>query len=369
MPGIMIILDGAEDGAYAELGGKTPYEWGRGAAFSEIDGNSAFGRLITTPAGFEPDTLTCILTLLGVDAANIPSGRSAIEALAIGMPVGRDDLVLRCNFVKIAADGTLEDPTCAAPPEIAGDLMTAVSEPPGVELRRVGPYKCLQRIEGAGASLDGLVTFPPHNYAGKPLEEVLPRGNTLADSLAETSRRLLEIYRPYTVLNWAHSARTELPQFAALHGGASGAMVSATHAPMGAAIAMGMACPVIPGATGDVDTDLGAKLSAALGLLETNDFVMLHIGGPDEATHRFNPREKAEFMRRLDGELVAPLLAAVPDGTGVMVTCDHMAFCSTGGHSADPVAFRLYKKGGKMDGDLGLLDGRQAVGALLDIAN
>jgi 2,3-bisphosphoglycerate-independent phosphoglycerate mutase len=104
---------------------------------------------------------------------------------------------------------------------------------------------------------------------------------------------------------------------------------------------MGMACPALPTATGDIDTDLAAKVTATLEELATHDFVMLHVGGPDEATHRGNVREKADFVAKLDRELIAPILAGCADGTRIMLTCDHMAFCRTGGHSADPVAFLL----------------------------
>ncbi len=209
-----------------------------------------------------------------------------------------------------------------------------------------------------------MVTFPPHNYSGRPLEQLLPRGNAFADELAEFTRKQLKIFAPYTVLNWAASVPAALPPFASLHGGMSGGMVSATHAPMGGAIAMGMDCPVIPSATGDVDTDLSAKLEATLRLARERDFVMLHIGGTDEATHRFDAREKAEFVNKTDREVIEPLLKAVPDGTRIMVTCDHVALCTTGGHTAEPVEFMLYEKGARLNelsGDLGLRDGKDAV--------
>lgn len=364
MANIMIVLDGLEDTTYPMLAGKTPYDFGKGEAFRELEAHSATGRLKTTPEDFEPDTQTCVLTMLGVAPEQIPSGRSCIEALAIGMPVEKDDMVLRCNFVKITPDGRVEDPTCAAPKEVANALLAEVSALPGVNVTQVGSYKSLQRIAGGKEYLAGMVTYPPHNYAGCPLEELLPSGNELADKLADFSRAMLKKYAPYTVYNWAHSVSQGLPAFAELHGGKTGGMVSATHAPMGGAIAMGMACPELPTATGDTDTDLAAKVKATLALLAERDFVMLHVGGPDEATHRQDAKEKAEFVAKMDKELMAPLLAAVPKGTRIMVTCDHMALCTTGGHLSDPVAFWLYEKGGDLSGDLGVREGTEAVEVL-----
>lgn len=363
MANIMIVLDGLQDIAYPSLGGKTPYDAGKGENFRLMEQAGATGRLQATPAGFEPDTQTCVLTLLGVPPEQIPSGRSCLEALAIQMPVGQDDIVLRCNFVKVTPDGILENPTCSAPEQVARALLGEVAALPGNTVRQVGSYKSLQCIAGGGRYLLDMVTFPPHNYAGRPLEELLPTGNPLAERLANFTRDMLRTYAPYTVFNWAQSVPGDLPQFAQLHG-CSGGMVSATHAPMGGALAMGMACPPLTGATGDTDTDLAVKVRATLDLLDTCDVIMLHVGGPDEATHRQDEREKAAFTARLDAELIGPLLRQSPEGTRMMLTCDHVALCSTGGHTEEPVEFLLYEKGRALAGDKGLYPGTEAVQVL-----
>lgn len=364
MSHIMVVLDGLQDITYAGLDGKTPYDWGKGESFSAVEAVCTRGCFEATPKGFEPDTQTCILTLLGVDPEDIPSGRSYIEALALGIPVDSDDVVLRCNFVKITPDGILEIPTCSAPTDIAETLKAAVAAIPGSSITQVGSYKSLQVIKGGARFMQSMKTFPPHNYAGKSLESLLPSGNGLADKLAAFSREQLKLHAPYTVLNWAQSVPCTLPQFASLHGGMTGAMISATHAPMGCAVAMGMDCPRIPSATGDTDTDLAAKAAETLRLADSRDFVMLHVGGPDEATHRQDAREKAEFVKKLDAELIAPILKGIKDGDRLMITCDHVALCETGGHTAEPVEFMLYEKGKALRGDIGVIDGRKAVEVL-----
>lgn len=361
MPNIMIILDGLQDVEYPELDGKTPYKWGKAESFGKIESACARGRLVSTPDGFEPDTQTCILTLLGVPVSEIPSGRSYIEALALGIKVGENDIVMRCNFVKVTPDGILEIPTCTAPAGVASALKAAVAAIPGHSITQVGSYKSLQAVRDGGKFAKDMVTYPPHNYAGKPFEELLPSGSVFAESLAEFSREQLRLQAPYTVLNWAQSAPCGLPAFSSLHGGLSGAMVSATHAPMGCAVAMGMECPALPTATGDTDTDLAAKAAATLELAGRNDFVMLHVGGPDEATHRMDVREKAEFVRKMDAELIAPIINGCADGTRIMVTCDHVALCTTGGHTTEPVEYMLYEKGKILSGDHGTIDGKRAV--------
>jgi len=354
-----------QDIAYNVLGGKTPYESGRGEHFGRIEAAGRTGWLKATPPGMEADTQTCILTLLGVQPGDIPPGRSYIEALALGLEVGDDDIILRCNFVEVDDKGRLAVPCCSAPGEVAGELRALVAAQPGHHVTPVGSYKSLQRIEGGRRYLDTMKTSMPHQHAMEPFLELLPTGNELAWKLADFSKEQLEKFRPYTVLNWGQAVKDELPAFGGLHGGVTGGMVSKTDAPMGIAAAMGMECPALPTATGDTDTDLAAKVRATLELAGRKDFVMLHIGGPDEATHRQNPQEKADFIRRLDAECIGPLLDGLETGARVMVTCDHAALCETAGHTAEPVQFWLWQKGETLRGDLGTLEGTGAVEILL----
>ena len=363
MAALMIILDGMQDIAYPALGGMTPYEKGKGESFRKLEEAAQTGKLISTPAGFEPDTQTCILHLLGVQPAEIPGGRSYTEALAVGLTVGDEDLIMRCNFVQIDADGNLAVPCCSAPEDIAKALRAAV-EKEGHTIVPVGSYKNLQIIKGARQYLEGMVMNLPHQHQGENFESLLPRGNILADSLADFSREALRQYAPYTVLNWAQAVKDDLPLFGNIWQGLTGAMVSKTDAPVGAAIAMGMETLPLPTATGDTDTDLNAKVAATLELLGRHDVVMLHIGGPDEATHRQDMVEKADFIAKLDTDMLAPLLEQVPDGTRILLTCDHVGLCSTAGHTDEPVDFWLYEKGKTLHGDLGIHSGVEAVAIL-----
>ena len=366
MAGLMVVLDGMQDIEYDVLGGLSPYDSGKGDAFRKLEEEAATGLLTTTPEGFEPDTQTCVLTLLGVEPKDIPDGRSYVEALALGLPVGFDDLIMRCNFVKVADNGTLEVPCCAAPEKIASALREEVLGQKGHSIFPVGSYKSLQLIKDARPHIEGLKTFMPHQHQGERFEDLLPTGNELADKLANFSREMLKKYKPYTVLNWAQAIKGELPAFPALHHGLNAGMVSKTDAPVGAAVAMWMETPKLPTATGDTDTDLPAKLEATLKLVEEVSFTMLHIGGPDEATHRQNPKEKADFIRKLDSEIIAPIMERVPKGTRVMITCDHEALCSTAGHTANPVKFWLWEKGTVLMGDMGTLPGTKAVSLLVN---
>ncbi|MDR2908747.1 MAG: hypothetical protein LBU86_02535 [Oscillospiraceae bacterium] len=360
---LFIILDGVQDISYPELAGKTPLEAGWGEGLERFERESAFVTLSTTPPGMEADTLNCVLTLLGLEAPLIPSGRSYLESLAEDIFVGEEDIILRCSFVEVDGNGVVKDPCCTPPADIAAAIMRAVAKKHGEALRRVGPYKCMQVLEGVKDELEGLVTHAAHGCKGLIYEEALPSGNKLADALAETGRELLKAFAPYTVIYWAPSRREELPSFTELTG-LRGGFVQKTSLLGGIARLMEMPSPQVPGATGECDTNLLGKAQAALSLLSSCDMAVVHVGGADEATHRQSPEEKAGFIARVDKELLLPIMRDCPDGCKILLTSDHEALCSTAGHTDAPVGGRLWEKGRTHGGDLGLLNGREAISLL-----
>lgn len=92
---------------------------------------------------------------------------------------------------------------------------------------------------------------------------------------------------------------------------------------------------VVPaGATGDVDSDLDAKAGAALDALDRGEDVVVHVGGPDEAAHRREPRAKRAAIEDADARIIAPLARAVDV---VAVTSDHGTCPFTSRHDPGPV--------------------------------
>ncbi|MGI8846336.1 MAG: hypothetical protein ACR2HC_09235, partial [Thermoleophilaceae bacterium] len=101
---------------------------------------------------------------------------------------------------------------------------------------------------------------------------------------------------------------------------------------------LGATVHVPDSATGDVDTDLGAKVAAAGRALAQGRDVVVHVGALDEAAHRGDRDAKRAALERVDAELVAPLTAASRrDGRAIAVTSDHSTSSETGCHGAEPV--------------------------------
>ena len=124
------------------------------------------------------------------------------------------------------------------------------------------------------------------------------------------------------------------------------ACVAASPVIKGIARSMDMHVENVSGATGDLKTDLRAKLLAALELLSNKDMVILHILGCDVCSHDKNPRLGAVFMEKIDREVFGRIMEYVNfDRTLVAVCSDHITSSKTGLHSPGNMPFLIYTKG------------------------
>ena len=97
----------------------------------------------------------------------------------------------------------------------------------------------------------------------------------------------------------------------------------------------------IPGATGDLSSDLGAKARAAILALEAHDLVVVHVEAPDEAAHAGDAAAKVSALERLDAEVLGPLLGAADL---MAFTSDHATSTASGKHLDVEVPVVLWGK-------------------------
>jgi len=113
-------------------------------------------------------------------------------------------------------------------------------------------------------------------------------------------------------------------------------VICAAGAAAGCGRLLGAKVEVPKGATGDVDTDLRAKASAAM--RASTERIVVHVGAPDEAAHRRDPDGVVAALERLDAELLAPLREAVRAASGRLAVCpDHFTDPFNGQHGGAPV--------------------------------
>ncbi len=129
--------------------------------------------------------------------------------------------------------------------------------------------------------------------------------------------------------------------------GADTVVIAAAGAAAGAARLLGADVVVPPGATGDTDTDLVAKADAAVGAVAAGaSRVVVHVGGPDEASHRRDRPAKISILERVDRELLPPLVRAARDAGAVLrIGSDHGCDPCTGAHDPSPVPWLSWRAG------------------------
>jgi 2,3-bisphosphoglycerate-independent phosphoglycerate mutase len=121
--------------------------------------------------------------------------------------------------------------------------------------------------------------------------------------------------------------------------GIRGACIAGGALYRGVAKFIGMDIFMVPGATGDKNTDLFAKGKAALKALETHDLVFVHVKACDSFGHDGDLRGKTKMIERIDKELMPLLLKS---GACIVATGDHSTPCCRKEHSGHEVPILMY---------------------------
>jgi 2,3-bisphosphoglycerate-independent phosphoglycerate mutase len=116
-------------------------------------------------------------------------------------------------------------------------------------------------------------------------------------------------------------------------------VIGAVGAATGLGGLMGAKVVIPPGATGRPDSDLSAKrVAAEAAIADGVSHVVVHVGGPDEASHDRDRAAKIATIEAADRELIGPLYEAVAAAGGSLKVCpDHGCDPATGMHVAGPV--------------------------------
>lgn len=341
MAGIMVLLDGGTDLVYPQLGGCTPLHWAMPSWHTGFDGCWE-----TCPPGLEVDTLTGVGTLLGLSPAEIPTGRAWLEAVADDKIQPEDQYGLRCNLVTVDGEGRFLSANGAGytadEKAQAFSLLQAFIPQEIGRLHPLGDYRGVLLLKTVPSFVgDGK---PPHQNIGEMWVDMLPidrKSSVMGKTFTEIQTTVLMPFsRGNTALRavlWSGCSKTALPAFVERHG-CFGGVISGTSVVRGLAKSMGMEAPACTSWTGDIDTNLLTKGQAALELAQRQEFVLLHLNGGDEASHRQNLIEKTTFFTRVEQELL-PLLKE--SGHAILLCTDHGSCCATGAHTGGPQPYRV----------------------------
>src|ERR1700730_778021 len=95
----IVIPDGCADEPQPTLGGKTPLQAAHKPNMDRIAQTGMVGRANNVPAGLTPASDVATLSLFGYDPPPVYTGRSPLEAPAMGIQLGANDWAIRCNLV------------------------------------------------------------------------------------------------------------------------------------------------------------------------------------------------------------------------------------------------------------------------------
>lgn len=353
---IVLVGDGMADYPLKELGGLTPLEKAKKTNLDFLAKNGILGMVKTTPRGMTPGTDIANLSILGYDPGKYYAGRGPLEAMNSGINIGRGDIVFRCNLVQVK-NGKLIDYS-------AGHIETAQAKIliktlnkklgnrfirfyPGVNYRHLLVIKTRSRKKIC--QLLSVKCFPPHDVMGRPLKEILPKGNgaEILLQLMEDSLRVLKSQKANMVWLWGQGEKPRMPAFFKKYR-LKGAVISAVDIVKGIGKAIGLRVINVPGATGYFDTNYKGKAEYALNAMKKLDFVFIHVETPDEAGHIGDVKAKIKAIEDFDKKVVGTILKGIERYSDyrILALTDHPTPISLRTHTADPVPFIIYGKGG-----------------------
>jgi 2,3-bisphosphoglycerate-independent phosphoglycerate mutase len=353
---VIIVPDGAADEPLEQFEGKTPLEAAQTPNMDRLSVEGRQGLVRTIPEGLEPGSDVAQMSLLGYDPLRYYSGRAPIEAAARGIRLGPDDWVFRCNLVTLA-DGLMADHSAGhISTEEAGGLIRELQNhirDERLALYTGVSYRHLLVVRGMDFDVR---TYPPHDYIGKPVEKLLPRGKG-ADLLIQLMNQSQQLFAGHEINKvrqdlgenqvssiwlWGQGKQARLESFRKRFG-LRGAAITAVDLVRGLAKLVGFDLIDVPGATGFTDTNYEGKGAAAIQALKKYDLVFVHIEAPDEAAHEKNAALKKTAIERVDRHIVGPVREALEryKGWRMLVLPDHPTLVGNGAHDGAPVPFAM----------------------------
>ncbi len=362
----VLLGDGMADVAVEELGGATPLEAAATPAMDALAREGTLGLAKTVPEGMPAGSDVANLSAFGYDPRVCYTGRAPLEAAAMGVGLGPDDVAYRMNLVtlRVGVGEVLLDDFSAG--QISTPEARRIVETLSEELRDDGfefyPGVSYRHLLVWRGGFGGARTTPPHDILGQPIQTYLPQGEG-ADALLGimTGSQILLKEHPVnrerrsrgkkeanSVWLWGQGRRPRMESFRERFG-LSGAVVSAVDLLKGIARVCGLEALEVPGATGYLDTNYEGKVEAALDALRRSDFVFVHVEAPDEAGHSGRAADKVRAIADFDGRIVAPVRAGL-EARGepfvLLVMPDHPTPLHLRTHTSEPVPFALYRSDG-----------------------
>lgn len=358
MKHILIIFDGMADEPISDLDGKTPMQVARKPFMDSLAAMGKVGSAITTPKGMYPGSDVTNMGILGYDPLKYYTGRGAIEAASLGIPMETADAVFRTNLVSTDRELMLDSSADHISTEEAHILIDVIDQKLSTNLIKFFPGVSYRHIMVWRNGSDNVNCKAPYKFHGQPIANYWPEGDgdqklisliqdsyEILDNHPINRRRRDEGHLPANMIwFWGESHLPAIPSYFNEHG-INGAVVAAVDLIKGLGRMVGLKIYDVPGATGYVDTNYLGKGQYAVNALDSYDFVWVHVEAPDEAGHEKNIDKKIEAIQDCDSKVLGTILNGVKEkgmDVRILLMPDHPTPIATGSHSSDPVPFILF---------------------------
>ncbi|OFX17118.1 MAG: cofactor-independent phosphoglycerate mutase, partial [Armatimonadetes bacterium RBG_16_58_9] len=304
---LLIIFDGMADEPLAELDGKTPMQVAGKPYMDDLASKSKIGAANTTPDGMPPGSDVTNMGILGYDPKKYYTGRGAIEAASLEIPMEASDAAFRTNLVSTDGQKMIDSSAGHVTNEEARELIALIDSKLSTQFIKFYPgisYRHIMIWRGGSADVH---CTAPYKFHGESFKDYYPEGDgdtklismiedsyELLDGHPINSRRRDEGKLPANMIwLWGESTMPNMPSFASLFG-VTGAVIAAVDLIKGLGRMAGLKVIHVPGATGYVDTDYLAKGRYTVNALDESDFVWVHVEAADEAGHESDIDKKIE---------------------------------------------------------------------------
>ena len=357
----VLIIDGAAGWPLPEREERTCLELANVPNLDAMAQEGTVGLASTIPPGMEPSSACACMSILGYNPVSYYRGRSAIEAKGMGIPIKEGESVFRCNLVAVRDGKMWSYSSGYIDTSSAKALIASLNESLGNDEIHFYPgisYRHICKIKGHEDTLLATCT-PPHDIAGKSIDEFLPQGEGSA-LLRDLMRRSESVFEDHPTnkerlsrgdipanmiwLFWGNSVIPDMPAFERVYG-LNAAVTSGVDILRGLAKMIGMKALNISGVTDGLDNDYAAQVEGALGALEEHDLVVIHVEAPDEAGHAGSIDDKIQAIQKVDSDIVGQLRFWNKDALKVLIMPDHATPIKVQTHVVDPVPFILWGAG------------------------
>ncbi|MEM2909946.1 MAG: 2,3-bisphosphoglycerate-independent phosphoglycerate mutase [Nitrososphaerota archaeon] len=369
---IVLVCDGMSDRRCSALGWLTPLQAAKPKSFDWIASRSECGLMDPISPGVPPGSDTAHLAILGYDPYKHYTGRGAFEALGAGIELEPNDVAFRCNLATISEDGTVVDRRAG---RISNEDAETLSESlNGIRLVRNSDVSVLFKhtVEHRGVLVlrcEGLSRFvsdvDPHKIGVRFLHSRPLVDSPAAKKTADTLNEFVEVSRKVLLQHGVNKRRAKngqplanvvlprgagtLPMIEKLPAkfGVRAAVIAGGAVYKGVCKAAGFDVLEVKGATGTVDTDLDAKMRAAINAVKAYDLVFVHVKSTDVVSHDKNPVKKVEVISRINKAFSTVVSEVDLAETCMAITSDHTTPSEVGEHTGDPVPLALYAPGAR----------------------